>query len=173
MRLSDRMQLDLHRANQRLAEQQRALRHLNDALSAEIEHRARLEAELRRLADTDHLTDALSRRRFLQICEEVWARTQSGDTPSRRADARPRPLQADQRPLRPQRGATRSSRPSSRLAATALRAVDVIGRMGGEEFAILVTGTVQAEAQGHRRAAPRGGGAAARCAWSTGRCRSR
>ena len=28
-----------------------------------------------------------------------------------------------------------------------LRAVDVIGRMGGEEFAILVTGTVMAEAQ--------------------------
>ena len=38
VRLSDRIQLDLHRANQRLAEQQRELRLLNDALSAEIEH---------------------------------------------------------------------------------------------------------------------------------------
>ena len=146
VRLSDRMQLDLHRANQRMAEQQRALRHLNDALSAEIEHRARLEAELRRLADTDHLTDALSRRRFLQICEEVWARTQSGDTPSSVLM-----LDLDRFKLINDRyGHSAGDTVLKAFVETcrdSLRAVDVIGRMGGEEFAILVTGTVMAEAQ--------------------------
>ncbi|SDA27358.1 diguanylate cyclase (GGDEF) domain-containing protein [Methylobacterium sp. UNC378MF] len=146
VRLSDRMQLDLHRANQRMAEQQRALRHLNDALTAEIEHRTRLEAELRRLADTDHLTDALSRRRFLQICEEVWARTQSGDTPSSVLM-----LDLDGFKLINDRyGHSAGDMVLKAFVETcrdSLRAVDVIGRMGGEEFAILVPGAVLPEAQ--------------------------
>jgi diguanylate cyclase (GGDEF)-like protein len=146
VRLSDRMQLDLHRANQRMAEQQRALRHLNDALTAEIEHRTRLEAELRRLADTDHLTDALSRRRFLQICEEVWARTQSGDTPSSVLM-----LDLDRFKLINDRyGHSAGDMVLKAFVETcrdSLRAVDVIGRMGGEEFAILVPGAVLPEAQ--------------------------
>ena len=44
VRMSDRMQGDLQRANLRLADQQRDLQSLNEALSGEIEHRTRLEA---------------------------------------------------------------------------------------------------------------------------------
>lgn len=140
VRLSDRMQLDLHRANQRLAEQQRALRHLNDALSEEIEHRGRLEAELRRLADSDHLTDALSRRRFLQICEEVWARTQAGEAP-----ASVLMLDLDRfKRINDRYGHSAGDMVLKAFVETCrdcVRADDVIGRMGGEEFAILLTGT--------------------------------
>jgi diguanylate cyclase (GGDEF)-like protein len=146
VRLSDRMQLDLHRANQRLAEQQRTLRHLNDALSAEIEHRVRLEAELRRLADTDHLTDALSRRRFLQICEEVWTRAQTGDAPSSVLM-----LDLDRFKLINDRyGHSAGDLVLKAFVETcreSLRASDVIGRMGGEEFAILLAGTALPDAQ--------------------------
>ncbi len=146
VRLSDRMQLDLHRANQRLAEQQRTLRHLNDALSAEIEHRARLEAELRRLADTDHLTDALSRRRFLQVCEDAWARIQSVATTSSVLM-----LDLDRfKRINDRYGHSAGDLVLKAFVETCrdcLRPDDVIGRMGGEEFAILIAETALPEAQ--------------------------
>ncbi len=82
VRLSDRMQADLQKANKRLGEQQRDLQNLNEALSGEIETSARLEAELRRLADTDPLTGALARRRFLEVCARDWPRRRPGSAPA-------------------------------------------------------------------------------------------
>lgn len=137
VRLSDRMQLDLQRANQRLAEQQRELRLLNDALSAEIEHRSRLECELRRLADTDQLTDALSRRRFLQICEDIWVRTQTSASTSSVLM-----LDLDRFKLINDGYGHGAGdvvlKTFVEICRGALRDEDVIGRLGGEEFAILV-----------------------------------
>ncbi|AWN34887.1 GGDEF domain-containing protein [Methylobacterium radiodurans] len=152
VRMSDRMQLDLQRANQRMAEQQRELQALNAALSAEIEHRGRLEAELRRLVDTDHLTGALTRRRFLEIAERAWPRTAG--------DACLLVLDLDRfKRINDGHGHAAGDAALVAFAATcrgALRAGDAFGRMGGEEFAVLLPETGPAEglalAEGLRRA---------------------
>lgn len=148
VRLSDRMQADLQKANKRLGEQQRDLQNLNEALSGEIETSARLEAELRRLADTDPLTGALARRRFLEVCARDWPR---------------RPAQENAGQGSPGRGACLLMLDIDRFklvndshghaagdaalivfvtaCRSALRSLDAVGRLGGEEFAILLVET--------------------------------
>ncbi|MBK5968854.1 MULTISPECIES: GGDEF domain-containing protein [Thiorhodovibrio] len=69
LRISDRLQLDLHRANQQLSEQTTKLQALNDQLHEEIQHRKVLEAELRRMATTDELTGISNRRHILELGE--------------------------------------------------------------------------------------------------------
>jgi predicted signal transduction protein with EAL and GGDEF domain len=66
LRMSDRIQLELHRANQRLAAQAEELKTLNVTLTAEIEQRKQLERRLRDMATTDSLTGLLTRRRFFE-----------------------------------------------------------------------------------------------------------
>ncbi|MFE1603078.1 GGDEF domain-containing protein [Methylobacterium sp. ID0610] len=140
VRLSDRMQGDLQRANLRLAEQQRELQALNEALSSEIEQRIRLEAELRRLADTDHLTGALARRRFLEIAERETARSQRSHNPACL-------LMLDLDRFKMINDGFGHGAGDAALIAFVgvcrghLRSLDAIGRMGGEEFAVLLADT--------------------------------
>ncbi len=138
VRLSDRMQADLQNANKRLAEQQRDLQSLNAALSGEIETSARLEAELRRLADTDPLTGALARRRFLEVCARDWRR---------RDDQAACLLMLDLDRFKLVNDSHGHAAGDAALIAfvtacrSALRSLDTIGRLGGEEFAVLLVGT--------------------------------
>ena len=142
VRLSDRMQADLQKANRRLAEQQRDLQSLNVALSGEIETSARLEAELRRLADTDPLTGALARRRFLEVCTRDWPR---------RADQSACLLMLDIDRFKLVNDSHGHAAGDAALIAfvaacrSALRSLDTIGRLGGEEFAVLLVGTAMAD----------------------------
>lgn len=138
VRLSDRMQADLQKANKRLAEQQRDLQSLNEALSGEIETSARLEAELRRLADTDPLTGALARRRFLEVCARDWPRR-----PGQRACL----LMLDLDRFKLVNDSHGHAAGDAALIAfvtacrSALRSLDTVGRLGGEEFAVLLVET--------------------------------
>ena len=144
VRLSDRMQLDLQRINQRMAEQQRELQLLNTALSSEIELRTHLESELRRLADTDDLTGTLSRRRFLETCERVSARGRSTE-PTRSAEPACCILMLDLdrfKRVNDTYGHGAGDAVLQSFAETCrggLHGEDAIGRLGGEEFAILLT----------------------------------
>ncbi|WP_246155021.1 GGDEF domain-containing protein [Methylobacterium oryzihabitans] len=138
VRLSDRMQADLQRANQRLSAQQRTLQSLNEVLSSEIEHRIRLESELRRLADTDPLTGALARRRFLEVCEHDWGRRENGPCCLMMLDL--------DHFKRVNDGYGHAAGDAALVAFVAacranLRPADAIGRLGGEEFAILLAET--------------------------------
>jgi diguanylate cyclase (GGDEF)-like protein len=135
VRMSDRMQLELQRVNQRMAEQQRELQALNEALSGEIEHRTRLEAELRRLADTDHLTGALTRRRLLEIGERIWA---SGPACLLMLDL------DHFKHINDGHGHAAGDAALVIFASvcqTSLRPCDAFGRMGGEEFAAFLPET--------------------------------
>jgi diguanylate cyclase (GGDEF)-like protein len=79
LRMSDRMQLDLHGANQKLAQQATELKRLNETLQVEVERREALTEELRRLASTDALTGLASRRHALELAEHEfrqWQRTE-------------------------------------------------------------------------------------------------
>ncbi|NKN34046.1 GGDEF domain-containing protein [Marichromatium bheemlicum] len=74
VRISDRMQLDLHDANRTLSLQTRELNALNAALLKEIERREQLEQELRRIASVDELTGLHTRRHLLELGEHELKR---------------------------------------------------------------------------------------------------
>ncbi|KQO56239.1 diguanylate cyclase [Methylobacterium sp. Leaf87] len=140
VRMSDRMQLDLQKANHCLAEQRRDLQALNEALSREIEHRSRLEAELRRLADTDDLTGALARRRFMEMSVRAWQRHATDGTP-----ITVMMLDLDRFKL-VNDSFGHAAGDAALVACVAaclanLRPHDIIGRTGGEEFAVLLPNT--------------------------------
>ncbi|NEU12284.1 diguanylate cyclase [Methylobacterium sp. BTF04] len=140
VRMSDRMQLDLQKANHCLAEQRRDLQALNAALSGEIEHRTRLESELRRLADTDDLTSALARRRFMEIAAREWLRHERSGAP-----VCVLMLDLDRfKLLNDSYGHAVGDAALVAFVATCranLRTLDIIGRTGGEEFAIVLPDT--------------------------------
>ena len=139
VRLSDRMQRDLQQANARLAEQQRDLQSLNEALSSEIDHRRRLESELRRLADTDALTGAMTRRRFIKLGERAWQGGPDGGS------ACVLMLDLDRFKSINDRyghaGGDAALVAFAQACRTSLRGVDLFGRMGGEEFAVVLVDT--------------------------------
>ncbi|WP_082173291.1 GGDEF domain-containing protein, partial [Methylobacterium platani] len=138
VRLSDRMQADLQKANKRLGEQQRDLQSLNEALSGEIETSARLEAELRRLADTDPLTGALARRRFLEVCARDWPRRPGQAACLLMLDLDRFKLVNDNHGHAAGDAALVAFVAACR---SALRSLDAVGRLGGEEFAVLLVET--------------------------------
>jgi len=147
VRLSDRMQLELQKANQCLAEQRRDLQTLNEALSKEIEHRSRLEAELRRLADTDDLTGALARRRFMEMSVRAWGRHEVEAAP-----ISVMMLDLDRFKL-VNDSFGHAAGDAALVACVAacvanLRPTDIIGRTGGEEFAVLLPDTALPAALG-------------------------
>lgn len=79
LRISDRLQLDLHLANQALGSQADELKKLNTALEAENRLRKALAEELRLIATTDVLTGLHTRRHILELGaheERRWRRHQ-------------------------------------------------------------------------------------------------
>ncbi|MFH1138329.1 MAG: GGDEF domain-containing protein [Pseudomonadota bacterium] len=139
LRMSDRIQLELHRANQRLAEQAEELKTLNAALKAEIEQRKTLEEKLRDLATTDSLTGLFTRRRFFELGLTELHRKARNDLPLslmlldldhfKRINDRHGHAVGDEVLV----GMARVGRDN-------LRDVDVFGRLGGEEFGVILPG---------------------------------
>jgi GGDEF domain-containing protein len=74
VRISDRMQEELHAANRTLMDQAVDLQRLNDVLHQEIERREALEHELRRIASVDELTGTHTRRHVLELGEHEQRR---------------------------------------------------------------------------------------------------
>ena len=137
LRLSDRIQLELHRANQKLAEQAEELKGLNLALSAEISQRKKLEQELVTLATTDSLTGMLTRRHFFELgTRELKRQSRTGSSLSVIL------IDLDHfKLINDCHGHAAGDKVLSaigELCRTQLREVDLVGRLGGEEFGVLL-----------------------------------
>ncbi|PWC52479.1 hypothetical protein TSO221_14195 [Azospirillum sp. TSO22-1] len=112
----------------------------NVDLSVEIARRQQLEDDLRRLATTDALTNVPNRRHFMEVAE----------TECRRSHRYGHPLSLilfdidHFKQINDTHGHAAGDQVLSRLSdtcVTALRDQDVIGRLGGEEFAVLLPET--------------------------------
>jgi diguanylate cyclase (GGDEF)-like protein len=140
VRLSDRMQLDLQRAKARLSEQAIDLQALNRTLAAEVDHRGRLEAELRSLLDVDTLTGARSRRNFFELGTREVARSQRSESPLALMM-----IDLDRFKLLNDTYGHETGDVALRgfveVTQPLIRALDVLGRLGGEEFAVLLSDT--------------------------------
>jgi diguanylate cyclase (GGDEF)-like protein len=152
MRAGDRQQGQLRQVSEELKEKSRLLeeqaRHLlilNTDLAHEVETRKALEVDLRVLATTDPLTGVYNRRRFLEL----------GDYERVREDRNRRglsllALDIDHfKRVNDTWGHGVGDQTLVRFAQACrgcLRAMDTIGRTGGEEFAILQPETPLAEA---------------------------
>jgi diguanylate cyclase (GGDEF)-like protein len=140
VRLSDRMQGELHRANRNLTEQARTLRDLNAALEAEIEERERLTRELERLATVDELTGLFGRRHFMTLAERELARLDRTGT-----SLVAMMLDIDRfKAVNDTHGHAAGDavlRAFGAVLRRELRQVDIAGRVGGEEFAVLLPDT--------------------------------
>lgn len=116
------------------------------ALEAQIERSQTLERQLRELADTDALTGANSRRAFLGRADNEFLRAQRYGHPLCVAM-----LDIDEfKGVNDRHGHGVGDQVLARVAATCLaqlRKVDHCGRLGGEEFAILLPETDLAGAQ--------------------------
>jgi len=138
VRISDRMQEELQEANRGLTQQARDLRTLNAALEAEIEERERLALELQRLATTDELTGLAGRRHFLSLANREMAR-------QRRVSSAICVLMLDLDRFKLVNDTHGHAVGDSVLRLLAdvlregLRELDIAGRLGGEEFAVLLT----------------------------------
>jgi len=118
-------------------------RHINTRVEgtlSDITERKRMLEELRHLAITDSLTNLYNRRHFLELCEQELRRASRY-----RLAIGLLILDADHfKTINDTHGHAVGDevlRIISRLCRTQLREVDVIGRIGGEEFAILLPQT--------------------------------
>lgn len=140
LRMSDRMQLDLQKANQKLARQAEALRQLNVALAREAEHRKQLSEELQRLAMTDDLTGMPSRRSVLEAGSREIARSQRHGQPLCFMM-----MDLDQfKAINDRHGHAAGDdvlTTFSRIVRGSLREIDEVGRLGGEEFLVVLPDT--------------------------------
>ncbi len=132
--------LELHNNKQALQWVLAELAQKNVDLSVEIARRQQLEDDLRRLATTDALTNVPNRRHFMEVAE----------TESRRFHRYGHPLSLilfdidHFKQVNDTHGHAAGDQVLSRLSdtcGTALRDQDVIGRLGGEEFAVLLPET--------------------------------
>jgi diguanylate cyclase (GGDEF)-like protein len=152
MRAGDRQQEQLRLAGSELKEQSRLLeeqaRHLrilNTSLAHEVESRKALEVELRILASTDPLTGVYNRRRFHELGQ--YERVREGRSP-RGLSLLALDLDHFKR-VNDEHGHGAGDATLVRFVqacSTCLRAMDTLGRTGGEEFAVLLPETPLAEA---------------------------
>jgi len=152
MRAGDRQQEQLRQVSRELKEKSRMLeeqaRHLlilNTDLAHEVETRKALEVELRIQATTDPLTGVYNRRRFLELGEYELAREVRNQRGLSLLT-----LDIDHfKKVNDTYGHGVGDETLVRFAQacrTCLRALDTIGRIGGEEFAILLPETGLADA---------------------------
>jgi diguanylate cyclase (GGDEF)-like protein len=143
------------RVEQRTAELQQALANLetfnrrvvdiNHRLEEEIAERKRVQDELQRLAITDSLTGVLNRRQFFILGEQIFQET-------KRYSSELSALMIDAdwfKQINDQYGHAVGDQALCALAQhiqQRIRAADVLGRYGGEEFAVLMPHTGMAEA---------------------------
>ena len=147
IRVSDRQQEQLRLVKEELLvktklleRQANAMKTLNEDLATEIAFRRRAEEELRIMANTDALTGVNNRRRFLEIFEDEI----------RRAKRTGHPLSFMMLDI--DRFKTVNDRYGHAVGDQALRhfagvlqgsfrEIDVIGRLGGEEFGVILPDT--------------------------------
>jgi diguanylate cyclase (GGDEF)-like protein len=131
---------ELREKSRLLEEQARHLRVLNTSLAHEVEARKTLEVELRILATTDPLTGVYNRRRFQELGEYELAREQRN-----RRGLCLLALDLDHfKRVNDTHGHGVGDETLVRLVqtcSTCLRAMDTIGRTGGEEFSVLLPET--------------------------------
>jgi diguanylate cyclase (GGDEF)-like protein len=136
LRISDRMQLDLQKANHTLQEQALQLNQLNLALKAEIAQREALSRELHILATTDSLTQTCTRRQWIDLAEQGVSRALTGNEVVSIAM-----LDIDLfKAINDQYGHAGGDGVLKHFSemARAHFAGKPIGRLGGEEFAVLM-----------------------------------
>ena len=137
VRLSDRMQLDLHSANQQLAEQAVELKSLNRALNEEIEGRKKLEDHLRTLATTDSLTGLLTRRSLFEMGEREIRRNVRNGLPLSFML-----IDLDHFKMVNDKFGHAAGDEAlvvfAEIGAKVLRSTDILGRLGGEEFGVIL-----------------------------------
>lgn len=140
VRLSDRMQEELQEANHGLTQQAEELRELNSVLRTEIEERERLAMELQRLATVDELTGLFGRRHFMHLAERELTRRHRTHGP---VTAIMVDLDRFKRVNDTHGHAVGDSvlRKVGDVLRSELRALDLAGRLGGEEFAVLLPDT--------------------------------
>jgi diguanylate cyclase (GGDEF)-like protein len=147
VRLSDRMQLDLQTANQRLEDQAGELKTLNLALAAEVEQRKALAEEVHRMAITDPLTSMFTRRHLYELGERELKRSARHGLPLAL-------LLIDVDHLKMVNDAFGLAvgdevlRGLAGACARIFRESDIAGRLGGEEFCALLPDTGLDEARG-------------------------
>jgi len=140
VRLSDRMQQELQTTKAALAEQAKSLQLLNENLRSEAEQRTRLAEELFRMATTDQLTGALSRRRLFDLGNYEIAKTTRSHDPLTILL-----LDLDHfKHINDSYGHSAGDdvlRHFARIASAMIRKTDIFARYGGEEFVILLPNT--------------------------------
>jgi len=113
---------------------------LNRSLKAEIAKRSALETELKQLAITDHGTGVLNRRGFLEAAQREIDRANRHNSPISLLE-----LDLDHfKQINDNYGHAAGDRALSMVAdicGEINRSIDIIGRMGGEEFMILYPGS--------------------------------
>lgn len=152
VRVSDRQQEQLRRMTQELREKTRlfeeqavSLHALNRALENEIERRKEIEDQLRRMATTDCLTGVYNRYRFMEISKYEFLRMQRNELP-----LSVMMLDLDHfKEVNDRYGHAVGDSALccfAKLCVNSVRAVDSVGRLGGEEFAIILPETDATEA---------------------------
>jgi diguanylate cyclase (GGDEF)-like protein len=140
VRLSDRMQQELQTTKAALAEQAKSLQALNESLRSEAEQRTRLAEELFRMATTDQLTGALSRRRLFDLGNYEIAKTTRSQDPLTILL-----LDLDHfKKINDSHGHSVGDdvlRHFAQIASGIIRKTDIFARYGGEEFVILLPNT--------------------------------
>ena len=146
VRLSDRTQLELQVANHNLVRQAAELKRLNEALQEEVTRREALTAELHRQVATDVLTGTASRRHFFSL-----ARNQLEDAQRHGIPLSVLLIDMDHfKQINDRFGHSAGDRVLEHfgtLCKSLLRDEDLIGRLGGEEFAVLLHNTPLDEAR--------------------------
>lgn len=151
IRLSDRQQdqlrqvtIELQNANERLEEQAQKLEGLNAALQEEIKQKRLLEEELRAIATIDSLTGVYTRYQLLEFGENELKRFH-------RAGHSLCALMLDIDHFKKINDTYGHSMGDSALkhfanvCSASLRTTDIIGRIGGEEFVIIMPDTASSE----------------------------
>ena len=102
--------------------------------------------QLQEEAYIDVKTGLLTARRFAELLREELAKAERSGRPTAVADGGPGPAAQHQQQPRPPDWAIRRSRPPHRRIKHGLRPGDIAGRLGGEEFALLLPATDPDEA---------------------------